>query len=217
MRKNIVPLALVILCPVLLAQQALSNDAVLKLVKAGLSDDLIVTTITASPGNYDTSADGLIALKSGGASEKVIAAIVLKSSGGAPAPSAQPPAGPNASGATQPQAAAQAPDNPRVFLASASKGKSKKAERDQSMEMSKDFEKSCTGVRITISKEMADYTVLLNHVEGGVSRDNQIQVADKRGDLISQTKEGGSIKGDVKKACALILSNWARTQSAKPL
>jgi hypothetical protein len=51
-----------------------------------MSDDLIVSTITASPGNYDTSADGLIALKSAGASDRVISAIVSKAN----APHVQP-------------------------------------------------------------------------------------------------------------------------------
>jgi hypothetical protein len=65
-------------CPFLVAQQALNNDAVINLVKAGLSDDLIVSTINASAGNYDTSANGLIALNKAGASDKVISTIVLK-------------------------------------------------------------------------------------------------------------------------------------------
>jgi S1-C subfamily serine protease len=58
----------------------MNNDAVIKLVKAGLSDDLIISTINASAGNYDMSADGLIALKNAGANEKVITAIVGKAS-----------------------------------------------------------------------------------------------------------------------------------------
>ncbi|MGD0347657.1 MAG: hypothetical protein ABSA85_12915 [Terracidiphilus sp.] len=69
------------------AQQILNNDAIIKLVKAGLSDDLIVSTINASPGAYDVSADGMIALKAAGASDRVVAAIVAKSSTAAqPAP-----------------------------------------------------------------------------------------------------------------------------------
>jgi hypothetical protein len=63
------------------AQQALNNDAIVKLVKAGLSDDLILSTINASPGSYDVSASGLIALKSEGASDRIVSAIVLKVSG----------------------------------------------------------------------------------------------------------------------------------------
>jgi hypothetical protein len=68
----------------------MNNDAVIKLVKAGLSDDLIVTTINSSTGNYDTSADALSALKAAGASGKVIAAMVLKAAGSAKVAPAAP-------------------------------------------------------------------------------------------------------------------------------
>ncbi len=89
MRKAILACLVLLLGSGLLAQQALDNQSVTKLVKAGLSEDLIVTTINSSPGTYDTSANGLIALKKAGASDKVIAAIVIKASGAtaaAPAP-----------------------------------------------------------------------------------------------------------------------------------
>jgi hypothetical protein len=78
------------------------------------------------------------------------------------------------------------------------------------MEMSKDFEKDCPGVRISLNQQMADYTISLNHIEVGFSRDNQFQIANKDGDLISKTQEGGSIDGGVKKACTLILADWAK-------
>jgi hypothetical protein len=80
-----------VFCPLLVAQQVMNNDSVIKLVKAGLSDDLIVSTINASPGAFDTSANGLIALKQAGASDKVVSAIVMKSSAPAPAPIAPAP------------------------------------------------------------------------------------------------------------------------------
>ena len=76
--------------------------------------------------------------------------------------------------------------------------------------MSKDFERDCPGVKISINQQVADYTVILNHIEVGFSRDNQFQIADKEGDLISKTKEGGSIAGAVKKACDVILNDWAK-------
>jgi hypothetical protein len=60
------------------AQAALNNDSIVKMVKAGLSDDLIISTISSSPGAYDTSADGMIALKGAGVSDRVVAAIVQK-------------------------------------------------------------------------------------------------------------------------------------------
>lgn len=89
MRKNILALLFLAICPMLVAQQALNNDSIIKLVKAGLSDDLIVSTINASAGNYDSSAEGIIALKTAGASDKVVAAIVAKAA--APAPVAESP------------------------------------------------------------------------------------------------------------------------------
>ena len=87
MRKCYLAVVFLALCPLLLAQQALDNSAVIKLIQAGLSDDLIVNSINLSPGKYDTSANGLIALKKAKASDKVIAAILLKASGAAPAAS----------------------------------------------------------------------------------------------------------------------------------
>lgn len=59
----------------------MNNDAVIQLVKAGLTDDLIVTTINASPGTYDVSTDGLIALKKASVSDRVVKAMVTKSMG----------------------------------------------------------------------------------------------------------------------------------------
>ena len=114
MRKNILAVVFLAICPLAFAQQALDNNAIIKLVKAGLSDDLIVTTINAQPGNYDTSTDGLIALKTGGASDKVVAAIVLKTSAAPPpAPSAPaPPIAPAPPAPTTPPAPPVAPAPP---------------------------------------------------------------------------------------------------------
>jgi hypothetical protein len=87
MRRGFFVIVFLAFCPLVFAQQSLNNDAVVKLVKAGLSDDLIVATVNASPGTYDISADGLIALKKAGASDKVVAAVVLRAS--APPPPAE--------------------------------------------------------------------------------------------------------------------------------
>jgi hypothetical protein len=78
------------------------------------------------------------------------------------------------------------------------------------MEMGKDIDKDCPDVQVTINQQVADYTVVLNHIEVGFARDNQFQVANKAGDLISKTKEGGSIDAGVKKACKVILDDWAK-------
>ena len=94
MRKFLLLAFFLTLGPVLVAQQTLNNDAVIKMAKAGLSDDLIITSINANQGAYDTSTDGLIALKKAKVSDKVVSAIIVKSSAPAPAP---PPAQASAS------------------------------------------------------------------------------------------------------------------------
>ena len=76
------------------AQSVLTNETVMKMVRAGLSDDVVLTTIRNSAGRYDTSPDGLIALKTSGASDAVISAVMAKAKASAAAPSAAPvPAG----------------------------------------------------------------------------------------------------------------------------
>jgi hypothetical protein len=219
-----------------LAQTILDNDGIVKMVKAGLGDDVIVSMISAQPGNYTVTPDAMVQLKQDGVSDKVINAMIAKfastspstapasasapSSGPAPPPAtasaqAQPAlaTGPPATAAEQP-ATPNAPTGnrqaPRVFLQSASNGNTWNSRRDQSMEMSKDFQKACPGIVVTINQQMGDYTVILSHIElGAWARDNQLQVADKSGDLL-KTREGGSIKGNVKTICTLILSDWAK-------
>jgi hypothetical protein len=210
---------LLALCPVLIAQQMMNNQSVIKLTKAGFSEEVIMTSINRSPGNYDTSVDGLIALKTAKVGDKVIQAMVAKGAEPTPAPPPPPPpaamapAPPAANfvSASVPVSPAAGPGaKPRVFLQSQSHGAQWGAHRDQSMEMSKDFEKDCPDVRISLNQSAADYTVSLNHIEQGFSRDNQIQIANRDGDLISKTREGGSINGNIKKACSLILADWAK-------
>ena len=92
MRKNFLAVALLAVSSLLVAQQALTNDAVIKLVKAGLSDDLIVSTINAQAGTYDTSTSGLIALKTAGVSDRVVSAIVVKGTAPAAPPMVAAPA-----------------------------------------------------------------------------------------------------------------------------
>lgn len=103
----------------------------------------------------------------------------------------------------------QATDPPRVILGSNSYGTNLAAWRDQSMEMARDFKDVCPIVQVTINDQKADFNVRLNHIEKGlILRDNQIEVYNKDGDLISG-KEGGSIMDGVKNACALIVTLWA--------
>jgi len=64
------------------AQEVLTNNSVIGMVKAGLSEAVIIEKIRTSERKFDTSTDGLIKLKAAGVPDKVIEAMV---SGGAPA------------------------------------------------------------------------------------------------------------------------------------
>ncbi len=67
-------------------QPALDNAAVVKMTKAGLGEDLIVSMVQNQPGQYDLTPDTLVSLKSDGVSEKVLAAMAAKNSAPADAP-----------------------------------------------------------------------------------------------------------------------------------
>jgi hypothetical protein len=56
----------------------MDNDSVLRMHKAGLTDDLILQTIQAQPGRYDTVPDALITLKGAGISDPILAAMANK-------------------------------------------------------------------------------------------------------------------------------------------
>ncbi len=214
-------------------QTTMTVADVIKLSQAKLSDDVIVQQLSKKGQRFDLSTEQLIQLKNAGVSDRVIQAMMDPTKATASSPtqnpqiavSQQPKQQPDTSttgapaelppgahafapGLTPQPLVAPTGNRPRVYFESASKGSQWNAARNQSMEMSKDFERDCPGVNITISQGAADYTILLNHIEHGFVRDNQIQVANKDGDLISKTKEGGSIKGDMKKACQLILADW---------
>lgn len=65
------------------ADEILTNETLIKLVKAGLRDDVIVAMINSQPGQYSVNPKAVIAMKEAGVSDKVIAAIVNKRSSSA--------------------------------------------------------------------------------------------------------------------------------------
>jgi hypothetical protein len=75
---------------VLYAQEVLSNETILKLAKAGLNDDLITGMVNSQPGTYSLDSDAVIALKQGGVSDKVIAAMVGRNNSAATTPAPAP-------------------------------------------------------------------------------------------------------------------------------
>lgn len=74
-------LALLFALGVLYAQDVFTNDSVIKLVKSGMSEDLILNVIRQQPATYAVGADQLIELRNAGVSEKIIAAMLAKVSG----------------------------------------------------------------------------------------------------------------------------------------
>jgi hypothetical protein len=191
----------------------MNNATVVRMVQAKISTDLIVLAISKCEPHFQLDGDNAKLMGQMGVTDEIIKAMTAKQN-------VQPVTGSEtevpvqatsllpASGVEQTHAIIKG--KPRVFLQSASHGNNWNARRDQSMEMSKDFERACPEVRITLNQSAADYTVALNHIEVGLFvRDNQFQIADKNGDLLAKTKEGGSINGGVKKVCAQILEDWA--------
>jgi len=80
--------AIFILAALCSAQATLNNDAIVKMLKAGLSEEIVVSTIKTQPGQYATSADDLIALKKAGVADKVLTAMIDKAT--APASAGNP-------------------------------------------------------------------------------------------------------------------------------
>jgi len=88
----------------LTAQEVLTNDSLIALKKAGLSDSIIISKIKSSQTKFDVSTKGLIGLKNAGMSDQVIEAVVNAGSA-ATAPAAPPAAAPAAPAAAAPAAA----------------------------------------------------------------------------------------------------------------
>lgn len=73
-----IPIAILVLfmTAYVVAEEILTNETVVKMVKAKLGDTLIIGKIKTSKTNFDLSTDAIINLKSVGVSEKVIEAML---------------------------------------------------------------------------------------------------------------------------------------------
>ena len=84
---------------------------------------------------------------------------------------------------------------------------------DESMEVSKDLQKDCSGVTVTLNQSAADYTVQLNreskHNRGLLRTNSQIQVANRLGDVLG-TDATRTVGNASKDACQLILADWSQ-------
>ncbi len=80
---------------------------------------------------------------------------------------------------------------------------------NQTMELAKDFPKQCPNVTVTLNGSDADYSVGMNHeaFHGLIYKNNQIMVANRRGDLVfSNTTR--AVSHSVNDSCSAILADW---------
>lgn len=70
------------LISVLSAQQPLTNDTLIKLTQAGIGEEIVVGMVNQQPGKYSVADPDIAALKGAGVSQKVIAAVIARSSSG---------------------------------------------------------------------------------------------------------------------------------------
>jgi outer membrane lipoprotein SlyB len=85
MRKLLV--ALLLATPLAALGEPMTNDDVIKLVRSGLGEETVLQAIQRAEPRFDTSTDGLVRLKQGGASDRIIQQVMAKQSG---APAAVP-------------------------------------------------------------------------------------------------------------------------------
>ena len=81
-----------------LAQEVLTNDSVIQMVKAGLPEAVVIAKIKGTATKFDLKTDSLVGLKKAGVSDKVLEAMLAAGSGSAaaaaPAPTTAMPAPP---------------------------------------------------------------------------------------------------------------------------
>ena len=97
------------------APAPMNNQDVIKLVKARISEDVIIAKIKQSKTRFDVSVDGLVTLKEAGVSDNVIAAMMNPAASAAPPPSA--PASAAAAPAPAPKPAFPASNVPKEVAA----------------------------------------------------------------------------------------------------
>lgn len=82
---------------------------------------------------------------------------------------------------------------------------------DESMEVTKDLQKSCEGATVTINESNADYIIMMNRESkqnrGLLRTNSQIQIANKAGDVIG-TNATRTVGNAAKDACNMIMADW---------
>jgi len=88
--------SLLLLVPLTAIAAPMTNDDVIKMVKGGLGESTVIQAVNGADPGFDTSPDGLVKLKQGGVSDKVIQSIMVRAGSvpGAPAATVAPPGPP---------------------------------------------------------------------------------------------------------------------------
>jgi hypothetical protein len=115
-----------------------------------------------------------------------------------------------------------AQDKPRVFVqgkgsqdvttsGGSRSSRSTVDSHDEGMEVTKDLQKNCADVIVTVNQSSADYTVILNreskHNRGLLRTNSQIQVANRLGEVLGADATR-TVGNAAKNACQLILADW---------
>jgi hypothetical protein len=98
-----------------LAQEVLTNDSVVQMIKAGLPESLVITKIRSTANKFDLRTESLVSLKKAGVSDKVLEAMMNPGSGTAAAPAPAAPAPATAAAAPAPGGAQQLRDRDTIY------------------------------------------------------------------------------------------------------
>lgn len=189
------------------AKDVLDNAKVLELSRSGLSAELIVTLIEASPTAFDTDVETILKLRNSGLPDNVLQAMIKS--------------------ASQPVKYSPRTDGRLLVYVQDSDswsvdggisagdawgiGNVEGGARPQTAEIIKTFHERCPDVELTSQQEMADFTVILEH-EGGkglIRRDNKVVLFDVEGVAVysGSTRTLGNA---VKNVCNEIRARAAR-------
>jgi hypothetical protein len=223
--------------PVLNAQKPITNETIVKMTKAGLTEEIIINTINTMEATYDVSPDALITLKENGVSLQVIAALqnnFIRTHYGASGVTAKPaPVQPDpqtASPAKVPAEAAPVPaPAPTVAQVSVPANPAQKhikpnvnfsalgapagvvsSLRDQTAVLAKNFDGSCSDASIVDDVQSADYRLLLKRSDGGWGHpaDTLIEIRDRNDNVIMPAAKFQISPEVVKRTCDAITSDW---------
>lgn len=206
MRRKTVCIAavVVLLCvavPAFSQAKPMTNDDVVKMVKAELGDEIIIKTIRGSATAFDSSPDALAQLRAAGVSQPVLEAIVEASrketsSNTAASPSTHAPTPPPAEFA---KGTKETRSGPLIYVEEVSSSGGIMASSDTTIEAIKTLQEH--GMRVTTIKEKADYVLQVTRQLGKKrwSKDTKIALSNKNGEVVlaKSTRSVGGAMGEV--------------------